>query len=152
MAYSVVPDLVEAIVSAAQDALPDVTVTDTRPVTLDPGDYLAVCFNDFAPAVTTQRDFATTGRDGSIDEVGEIWCTAAAMVGDDDPATARRRVYDIAAAVDQLCRIRGGTDPAFGVERALWTRMGDQGQYDPIPGTTGSAGILTFSIHYEARP
>ena len=67
---------------------------------------------------------------------------------------ARDAVFAIATAVANLCRIRGGTDPAFGVERALWTVCGSEteSQFDQYAGPGGRVATLKFRIRYEARP
>lgn len=158
MAFSVAPDLIEAIVAYAQDALPYVNVSDGFTVSSDAGDTLMIGVDD--PNVDgaqfsaeTEKDFATTGLDGSHEETGEIVCAATAWVGDLKGArTVRDRVYAIADAVDDLCRIRGSVDPAFGVDCALWTRCGSRTQLLQLTGDGGVAAILIFRIQFTARP
>lgn len=158
MAFSVAPDLIDAIVAAAQDAMPNVVVSDGFATTSDPGAVLMVGVEDpFSdtdePAVDSEADFATTGRDGIRQESGEIVCAAYAWTGDpDDQKTPRVAVYDVADEVEALCRIQGGTDPAFGVERALWTKCGTRGQLRQLAGESGRAALLIFRIYYEGRP
>lgn len=152
MTLSVADDLINAIKAAAGDALPDAIVEDGLPVTSDPSDYLAIGYRDDGPAVESTKDFVNGNLDGTIREEGRIWCTAAAWIGETDYATVRARVYAIGDAVAELCRIRGGTDPAFGVTRALWTMAGADQKLDVFPGSMGCAALLQFSIDYEARP
>ena len=157
MAFSVAPDLIEAIVAYAQDALPYVNVSDGFTVTSDAGDTLMIGVDDpnvdgAQFSVEGERDFVNGGLDGIIAETGEIICAATSWIGDDDQATPRRRVFDIADKVADLCATRGATDPAFGVERALWTVAGRRHQLLQIAGDGGRAALLIFRIYYEARP
>jgi len=150
--FSIVPDLVEAIVAAAKNALPMVTVTDGQPTTLEPADYLAICFNDGGPAVQSSMDPVNNIGDGIINETGTIWCLAFSWIGDDDAATARRRAYQTVDGLSALCLAQGATDPAFGVERGMWVVCG-QGdvELDLFPGNGWYAG-LKFPLYYEGRP
>jgi|JI10StandDraft_1071094.scaffolds.fasta_scaffold25900_2 hypothetical protein len=154
--FSVGAQLIDAITAAAQDALPYVLVKDGFVEPTGPGDILMVGYDDDgAPSITMRHDFVTTGSDGAISEVGDIICTAASWIGNpDDQKTPRDAVFAIAAAIANLCRIRGGTDPAFGVERALWTVCGseNESQFDQYHGAGGRVATLKFRIRYEARP
>ncbi len=154
--FSVGALLIDAITAAAQDALPYVLVKDGFVEPSGPGDVLMVGYDDDgAPAITMRHDFVTTGSDGAISEVADLVCTAASWIGNlDDQKTPRDAVFAIATAVANLCRIRGGTDPAFGVERALWTVCGSEteSQFDQYAGPGGRVATLKFRIRYEARP
>lgn len=158
MTFSAVPALIDAIVAAAADALTDVYVSDGYAASSTKADVLMIGVDD--PDIDgaqftaeTEKDFATTGLDGSHHETGEIMCLAMAAVGDrNGQKTVRDRVYAIADAVDSLCRIRGGSDPAFGVPYVLWTRCGSRTQLQQIPGDRGRGAMLLFRIYFEARP
>lgn len=157
MAFSVAPDLIEAIVAYAKDALPHIVVSDGFAVTSDNSETLMIGVDDpnvdgAQFSVEGERDFVNGGLDGIIAETGEIVCAATAWIGDDDPLTPRRRVYDIADKIAELCAIRGATDPAFGVEKALWTVAGRRHQLLQMAGDGGCAAILIFRIYYEGRP
>lgn len=158
MPFSAVPELIDAIVAAAADALPDVNVSDAWYLGEDPGDVLMIgtMDADFEVSQTSaeaSKDFATTGLDGTQHETGEIACVAISWTGDpQDQKTPRDNVYAIANAVDQLCRVRGGTDPAFGVPYVLWTRCGASSQLLQPPGDGGRIAFLLFRIYFEARP
>lgn len=153
--FSVGAQLIDAITAAAQDALGDVYVTDGFAEPVGPGDQLMIGYDDDGgPSISMRHDFATTGSDGAIDEVGDITCTAASWIGNpQDQKTPRDAVFDIAASVASLCRIRGGTDPAFGVTEALWTICGseNEAQFDQYAGPSGRVATLKFRIRYEAR-
>ena len=159
MGFSVANDLILGIIAAAQEEFgPGVYVTDGFFVSTDGSDVLMVGVPDFdggdGNAASGEIDFATTGIDGSHDERGTIQCVAVSWNGDDPEVgvpTARQAVWDIANTVEQLCRIQGGTDPAFGVERALWTRFAGF-DFDQLPMDLGNAAILKFRIYYEGRP
>lgn len=154
--FSVGAQLIDAITAAAQDALPYVLVKDGFVAPTGPGDILMVGYDDDgAPAITMRHDFVNGNLDGIIEEEADIICTAASWIGNpDDQKTPRDAVFAIATAIANLCRIRGGTDPAFGVERALWTLCGsdNESQFDQYGADGGRVATLKFRIHYKARP
>ncbi len=157
--FSVAPELIDAIVAAAQDALPYVTVSDGFAASSSAADTLMIGVDDpnvdgAQYGVDSEHDFVNGNLDGMIEEKGTIVCAAMSWVGDLNGAkTVRDRVYAIANSVAELCRIRGGTDPAFGVERAMWTVCGKGGtQLLQWPGDRGVAALLIFRIYYEGRP
>lgn len=160
MGFSVANDLITNITAAAQAATgPGVYVTDGFFVSSDGSDVLMIGVPDFdggdGNAVSGEIDFATTGIDGSHHETGSIQCVAVSWNGDAPEVgvpTARAAVWAIAETMDTLCRVQGGTDPAFGVERALWTRLGAGFDFDQLPMELGNAAILKFRIYYEGRP
>lgn len=154
--FSVGAKLIDAITAAAQDALPYVLVKDGFVAPTGPGDILMVGYDDDgAPAITMRHDFVNGNLDGIIEEEADIICTAASWIGNpDDQKTPRDAVFAIATAIANLCRIRGGTDPAFGVERALWTLCGsdNESQFDQYGADGGRVATLKFRIRYKARP
>ena len=111
--------------------------------------------DDGAPSITMRHDFVNGNLDGIIEEEADIICTAASWIGNpDDQKTPRDAVFAIATTIANLCRIRGGTDPAFGVERALWTLCGsdNESQFDQYGADGGRVATLKFRIRYTARP
>lgn len=154
--FSVGAQLIDAITAAAQDALPYVLVKDGFVAPTGPGDILMVGYDDDgAPSITMRHDFVNGNLDGIIEEEADIICTAASWIGNpDDQKTPRDAVFAIATTIANLCRIRGGTDPAFGVERALWTLCGsdNESQFDQYGADGGRVATLKFRIRYKARP
>lgn len=154
--FSVGAQLIDAITAAAQDALPYVLVKDGFVAPTGPGDILMVGYDDDgAPSITMRHDFVNGNLDGIIEEEADIICTAASWIGNpDDQKTPRDAVFAIATTIANLCRIRGGTDPAFGVERAMWTLCGSESesQFDQWGADGGRVATLKFRIHYKARP
>lgn len=154
--FSVGAQLIDAITAAAQDALPDVLVTDGFAEPPGPGAQLMIGYDDDdGPSIAMRHDFVNGNLDGGIQEQADITCTAAAWIGNpQDQKTPRDAVFDIADAVAALCRINGRTDPAFGVTRALWTICGSENEsrFDQWAGPAGRVATLKFRIRYEARP
>ena len=154
--FSVGAQLIDAITAAAQDALPYVLVKDGFVAPTGPGDILMVGYDDDgAPSITMRHDFVNGNLDGIIEEEADIICTAASWIGNpDDQKTPRDAVFAIATTIANLCRIRGGTDPAFGVERSLWTLCGsdNESQFDQYGADGGRVETLKFRIRYKARP
>ena len=153
--FSAGDDLILAIVAAAQDSFgQDVDVTDGFRLPEDFTTTLMIGVDDpdgVGSAIEGERDFATTGLDGSAQEQASILCAAVAYDGNYDYANARRAVYDVASVVEQLCRINGQVDPAFGVPQVLWTVAGRSFSLDQPRSDFGAVAILKFRIYYEAR-
>ncbi len=157
MPFSAVPELTDALLTEFTASLPEVLVADGFGVTSGVGDMLMVGFDDSdlneqQTAADANKDFATTGLDGSHEEQGRISCLAVSWTGDpQDQQGPRDAVYAIANTVDELCRIKGGRDPAFGVPYVLWTKCGERSQLRQMSGDAGRAAFLSFTIYYEAR-
>lgn len=153
--FSVGHELITAIVKAAQDTLgPDVVVSDGFHLAKDLSTTLMIGVDDIngsGSAIDGARDFATTGLDGTSQEEASILCASVAYDGNGVQENARQAVYDLANDVESLCRIRGGTDPAFGVTQAMWTHMGRSFTLYQPPSDMGAVAILLFRIYYEAR-
>lgn len=154
--FSVGAQLIDAITLAAQDALPNAQVTDGFAEPVGPGDQLMIGYDDDGgPSIAMRHDFVNGNLDGTIDETGDITCTAASWIGNpQDQKTPRDAVFDIASTVAKLCRINGYTDPAFGVTQALWTICGSENEshFDQWAGPAGRVATLKFRIRYQARP
>lgn len=150
MATSVVPALLDALVTTLTAALPTVTVLDGEGITGDPGDWLMVGVDDpdkeTAPnAATTTEEQGAFGSTRPRMENGSIFLTAFSWNGDSNQKAARDAVYATAAAVANAIR----TD-TLGVSGLLSIGYGEattyrQGQADP-----GAGAELLFSVKFMA--
>lgn len=152
MATSVVPALIDALVTQATAALPTATVFDGTGVTNQPGDYLMVGVED--PDSDAESTAATTSEvPGPIattrprDETGEVVLLAHSWNGDGNAKTARDAVYALAAAVANLCR----ATPGLGVTGLLWTGYGSATQLVQNQDSNGARAYLVFRISFRAR-
>lgn len=152
MATSVVPALIDALVTAARTTLPDVLVFDGIGQTDDPGDFLMIGVEDpdlegAAFSADTKQDWAAVGTGAPRDESGEITCVALSWNGDGNPKSARDGAYAIAAAVEDLLR----ANAALGVPQLLWTSFGSSSQLSQAQGSGGASALLVFRINFRAR-
>lgn len=153
MATSVVPDLIDALVTNARAALPDTTrVFDGVGVTADPGyDYLMIGVDDVDAhgqtfAADTQQSWANANYT-SRDEQGDIVCAAVSWNGDADAKAARDAAYATVAAVETMLR----TTPDQGVANLLWTSFGSRTQLSQDQQNQGCLAIVIFRVHFRAR-
>ena len=144
---SVIPDLIDALVTQATAALPEVSVTDGEATTSDLKDYLMVGVEDATQAVTTGAEsdqswpLATpTGRD----EEGGVWC--AAFTTGTTTKEARDRAFAIAGAVQTLLR----SDTRLGIPGMKLTSYGQQ-RFSQWQASYGPAALLLFNISFKAR-
>lgn len=158
MASSVVPSLIDALISTATAALPNVDVYDGFGVSEDPGDFLMIGVDDpdsqaAAFSSDSSQTQATAGTPRSRNQTGAITCAALSWNGNAGNAgqkTARDAVYAIQAAVENALR----ADPTLGVAppngQVLVLQIGDerlsQNQYD-----LGCDALLIFTVQFEAR-
>lgn len=154
MATSVVPALIDALVTGATAALPDTRVSDGIGATDDPGDFLMVGVEDpdlegAAYSAEAKQDWAAVGTDAPRDEQGEITCVALSWNGNgpEGAKQARDGAYAIAAAVEDLLR----ATPALGVPQLLWTGFGSSSQLSQAQGSGGASALLVFRITFRAR-
>lgn len=152
MATSVVPDLIDALVSTSRTALPDVNVYDGVSVTLDPGDYLMVGVEDpdlegAVFSADTRQEWATVGTGAPRNEEGDVTCVALSWNGDGDQKVARDAAYAIAAGLEDALR----ANPSLGVSSLLWTGFGSSSQLSQAQGKGGASALLVFRIHFKAR-
>lgn len=153
MATSVVPALIDALVTQCTTALTGVAnVYDGTGVTDQPGDWLMVGVED--PDTDAESTAATTfeapgpfGTNRPRDETGEVVLLAHSWNGDGNAKTARDAVYAVAAAVANLCR----TTPALGVSGVLWTGYGATTQLVQNQDSNGARAYLVFRISFRAR-
>jgi len=148
---SVLPAFIDALMAAATTALPDVTVADCWPVSLNSGDWLLIGVDD----AEASRTIGASGtqvyphaqrltRDESAEVHAVIWCAH----DDDDVKGARDAAFAILAAVEALLRASITLDVAsvWKASMAAWSytphRLADYGS---------TVAEIQFSITYEAR-
>ena len=154
MATSVVPSLIDAMVTAFDAALSTVQVYDGYGVSDDPGDFLMIGVDQLDPsgqatAATVQQDWANANYT-SRSEQGDIACAAVSWNGDAGNAgqkSARDAVYATQAAVETVLR----NNPSLGVANVLWTSFGTNAQLSQDQDHKGSLALLTFSIFFRAQ-
>lgn len=151
MATSVVPALIDALVTNARTNLPNLSVRDGYGVTDDPGDYLMVGVSDptaDAPATSadSQQQWASLGA-MSRDEEGDVWCVAFSWTGNNDQKAARDAAYATVAAVENMVR----ADPTQGVSGVLWTSFGTNQNLTQDQDEHGASAQVAFQIHFRAR-
>lgn len=152
MPTSVVPALLDALVTQTRAALPAVTVLDGPEVTgIAPGLFLLIGVDDLEAesggfAVEARQEWANANGTAR-DESGDITCTALGWNGDGDQKAARDAVYGAVDALADLLR----ANPALDVDGLLWTSFGSMSQLTQAQGDTGAIAQLTFRINYRAR-
>lgn len=151
MATSVVPALIDAMVSTFTSAITGATVYDGTGTSDDPGDYLMIGVDDPdspSPAVSAdvQQQWANVNY-LARDEVGEITCAALSWNGDGNTKAARDAVYAILAAVENALR----SNPSLGLANLLWTSFGTSQQLTQLQSDSGAMALVIFRVHFEAR-
>lgn len=153
MATSVVPALIDALVSTATTALPNTLVFDGIGVTDDPGNFLMIGVEDpdiEGAAFSSDAKQAWANANYSTrDEEGEITCAALSWNGNgyEGVKAARDGAYAIAAAVENLLR----ANPSLGVDGLLWTGFGSSSQLSQAQDSQGASALLVFRINFRAR-
>ena len=152
MTVSAVPQVIDALVAAAQSALPDIRVEDGWGVSASPADYLLIGVDDpdkpyAATSAQTRQDWATTGAQAQRAEDGEITCAALSWSGDVDQKAVRDAVYATAEAVDVILR----ADYTLGVPELLWAHFGATTQLEQSVSSDGAHALLLFKIRFQAR-
>ena len=154
MATSVVPALIDALVTQLTAALPNVLVIDGVGVTENPGDFLMIGVEDpdqesAAFSADVRQSWAGLGAKAR-DEEGEITCAALAWTGNSDPTAqkaARDAAYAILATVENTLR----TTPTLGVAGVRWVSFGTQLTLSQAQGTAGADALVVFRINFQAR-
>lgn len=152
MATTVLPALIDALVTNATAALPDVLVYDGFGVDAEPGNqYLMVGVEDVDSkgsswAATAEQEWANANYTAR-DEDGVVICAALAWNGDSDAKAARDDAFAVVAAVENMCR----TTPSQGVANLLWTSAGHRLQLTQDQAESGAIAIVVFQIRYRAR-
>lgn len=152
MPTSVVPALIDAIVTTARASLPNLRVTDGWGVSSDPGDYLMIGVEDpdvdgYAETASSKQEWANANYT-SRDEEGDINCVALSWNGNSDMKAARDAVYANVAALETALR----QNPPQDLDDVLWTSiMAGGGRLNQIEDGSGAVALLLFSIHFNAR-
>ena len=156
MLVSIIPSLIERLLRTAEDNLTEIAVHDGIPVTDQPDIralYIAVEDPDTPGlewATDASQDWATSGRDATREEAGDITCAAIAWNGNTGPdATrqAREEAYEIVAKFGTVLR----ADPTLdGLPGLLWVSLGTRFRHGAVQGTQGAECHLIFTIHFEA--
>ena len=152
MATTVLPDLIDALVTNARTALPDVLVYDGFGVDAEPGhQYLMIGVDDVdakgsAWAANSEQVWANANYT-SRDEEGVVVCAALAWNGDSDPKAARDGAFEVVGAVETMCR----ANPSLGVAQLLWTSAGHRMELSQDQGESGAIAVVIFQIRYRAR-
>lgn len=157
MATSVVPSIIDALVTKAGLALPDARVTDGFQLSDDPNDggVLMIGVDDgqstaAATSGSNSQEQATAGTPRSRNQTGSLNCWALTWNGDGDQKAARDDAYAIQAAVENLLR----TDPQLGIPRpngqVLVIQLGDE-SLQQSQSDIGAEALLTFTVQFEAR-
>lgn len=152
MAVSIVPALIDALVTQATAALPDVEVIDGVGVSEDSGDYLMIGVDDtdgpeWARSAATSREWEGTGLQAPVTESGDIACVALSYNGGTDQKLVRDAAYAIGEAVAAFCR----ADPTLGgLDSLLWVLYGANSDLLQIQNEDGVLARLEFQLHFEA--
>jgi len=151
VAASVVPALIDALVTQATAALPSTLVLDGYGVTDDPGDYLMVGVevplpDEESEAASTTQEQMAFGATRPRKEDGVIHMVAKSVSGDGVAKTARDAAY---ATQEALATVLRTTDNA-GVTGVL--RLGNGSNLRLMQDQTnyGAVAILLYDIAFEA--
>lgn len=155
MPTSAIPDIIDALVSLADAALPDtVTVYDGFGVSDQAGDFLMVGVedpdrNDAASSADTSQSAATMGTPRNRNETGTVTCAALSSNGDGDQKAARDAVFAIAAAVASACR----ANPSLGLTgyQSLVAEYGSDQRLMQNQFEDGAEAVLIFAVRFRAR-
>lgn len=151
MSTSVVPALVDALVTQATAELPDIQVYDGFGISEDPGDFLMIGVEDpdnenAAFSADWSQSWAGLGNHAR-DEEGTITCAALSWNGDANQKAARDGVFATLAALETLLR----EDPTLGVITTGWVQMGGSLQLSQAQSEAGADALLVFQVHFKAR-
>lgn len=152
MSTSVIPTLIDALVTAARTALPSAQVYDGYGVTDDPGDFLMVGVEDGsasgpAGSAESRQSWPHVGHQVR-DEEGDVHCFAVSWNGDGDQKAARDAAFAITAAVENLLR----ADPSLGIAaQVMRTGFGTSQRLEQDQDQHGAIALVAFDIHFQAR-
>lgn len=153
MPTTVIPDLIDALVTASDAALgADTLVFDGFGITADPAEKMLmigvddVDSRDAAWAANAEQEWANANYTAR-DEQGHVMCAAAAWNGEGNAKTARDHAFAILAAVENLCR----ANPSLGLTYLLWTSVGTRISLSQNQHDGGAMAVVVFNITYRAR-
>jgi hypothetical protein len=152
VATTVLPALIDAIITTARTALPNVDVYDGFGVTSDPAeDVLLVGVDDPDAATDSFAGYARQewahANYTARDEEGHVVCAASSWRGSGDAKAARDGAFATVAAVENALR----TNSSLGLANVLWTSVGgrialSQNQHD-----NGATAVVIFTIQFRSR-
>jgi hypothetical protein len=151
MATTVIPALLDALVTVATAVLPKATILDGYGVTEFVGDYLMIGVDDpYSPeealAGSSQQDWAHANYTAR-NESGDITCVAVSWNGAESAKGARDSVFAITTAFEAGLR----ANPSLGLANLLWTSYGTNTQFSQGQDEDGAFAVVAFQIHFEAR-
>lgn len=152
MSVSVVPALIDALVTTATAALPGVVVSDGFGVTSDPGDFLMVGVSDpddaeeSEAASVTQNQLAFGSTRPRL-ESGSIHLAARSVNGAGDQKAARDAVYAIHEALATALR----TTDNLGVTGVQQLGNGAALRLLQTQNTAGAVATLLYDIAFDAQ-
>lgn len=158
MAVSIVPTLIDALVTQSRAALPDVNVYDGYGVTNDYGDYLMVGVDDpdsssYAPSMSQTQVMATAGTPRSRDEEGTVPNVIYCFTGDSGDAAQKAVRVSAYAALEAVAGILRA-DPSLGITapaaQVMVCQIGTV-TLDQLPDERGTAALITFTVAFMAR-
>lgn len=152
MAASVVPALIDALVLAAEAALPDALVLDGIGVTNDPGDYLMVGVDDpndpedIEASTVTQSQMAFGSTRPRLEQ-GVIHMAARSIDGAGNQKAARDAVYAIQEALATALR----TTDNLGISGGLTLGNGSNLRLVQNQDDSGATATLLYDIAFTAQ-
>lgn len=153
MSTSVVPALIDALVTQLTAALPSVRVYDGYGVSDDPGDFLMVGVedpeSDNGEAARTDEEQIAFGSTRPRQEVGAIHMAALSWNGTGDQKAARDAVYAIAAAVANALRPDVQPD-VLGITGLNTVGYGASTALEQTQDTAGAKAALRFDVAFAA--
>lgn len=152
MATSIIPALIDALVTRCEAALTAVAVHDGYGVSGDVVDNLMIGVDDpfsdqASPTAEAEQSWANVGSGRTKDETGNITCCAYATSGGTDQKAVRDAAYAITEAVENLLR----TDPEVGLGPTVRTEFGTAQKFLQDQDQDGAWALIVFDIHFDAR-
>lgn len=155
MATSVVPALIDALVSTAASALPSVLVIDGVGNTDAAGDYLMVGVSDpdlygsgtSMQAASVQQNQMAFGATRPRMEQGQIYLAARSVNGDANQKAARDAAYAMQEALAMALR----TTNDLGVTGVMQLSNGESLSLEQDQNDYGAVATLTYSIAFTAQ-
>jgi len=152
MATSVVPALIDALVTQARSALPNTLILDGIGNTDDPGDYLMVGVDDpdaddeSGAADITQQPLAF-GSTRPRRETGVIHMAARSVDGASSAKTARDAVYALQEALAAVLR----TTDSLGIAGVMSLGNGANVRLLQSQTSYGATATLLYDIAFDAQ-
>lgn len=152
MTTTLLPAVIDALVTVATAAVAPVPVYDGEHVAEEPGPFLMVGVEDLESSTSplsasAEQSWASVGAK-SRDESGRVVCVAYCDDGSARMKAARDGVFDIADRLEQGLR----ADPYLGgVTGLLWAEYGGSIQLTQAQYQGGAVAMLAFQVNYRAR-